>query len=208
MDAVGIVTGIVAAAANREPRESETVALPENYTPIVLPGESISKYRGVEPVTVQEPSGAANAAESDFASETATVTEPVTPVEQVVASQPEAMPEEPLTSASYSGVSGLPSLTQRHATEVEETHAEEVEESAEVTPEPVQEVVRTRCPSASGIEQSAIRSCGGRRGAHRTGAGRSSPKRASSRGNRDIWRGSHGTRSSGSGAGRKRSQRT
>ena len=38
----------------REPREREpdSVALPENYTPIVLPGESISKYRGVEPSTL------------------------------------------------------------------------------------------------------------------------------------------------------------
>jgi Rne/Rng family ribonuclease len=35
----------------RDRREEETYHLPQNYQPIVLPGESISKYRNIEPVT-------------------------------------------------------------------------------------------------------------------------------------------------------------
>ncbi len=60
VDVAGIVTGIVAVVAtgNASRASHESSALPENYTPIVLPGESISKYRGVEPVTVQEPTEA------------------------------------------------------------------------------------------------------------------------------------------------------
>jgi len=122
----------------REPREYESSALPENYTPILLPGESISKYRGVEPVTSQEPVDAAVPVEPDIAAETAPVeaAEAAAPVEEAAPHQPEAVPDEPLSSASYSGVSGLPSLTQRHAAEVEEADAEAAEkESAEPAPE-------------------------------------------------------------------------
>ncbi len=118
------------------------------------------------------------------------------------------MPEEPLSSASYSGVSGLPSLTQRHATEVEETHAEEVEESAEVTPEPMQEASRTRCPSASGIEQPAMPQLWRPYEAHtepvQPEAAQSEPAAAEIETSGEALT---GTGSSGSGAGRKRSQR-
>ena len=149
----------------REPREHESVALPENYTPIVLPGESISKYRGVEPVSLpasayQEPVQDAAPAEPVAVVENATLesidsesaapefvahvehVEAPAPVEPIAPSQPEVNPDEPLSSASYSGVSRLPSLTQRHvaaeeATQenVEEVVAEAASESAAELPQ-------------------------------------------------------------------------
>jgi len=129
----------------REPREQESIALPENYTPIVLPGESISKYRGIEPVSALEPTAVIpeNAAlpiepvaiPEDALPESATpeyaAPEAAAPVEAEVPVEPAALvqtdQEEPLSSASYSGVSRLPSLTQRHAADV----TEEAEEPAE-----------------------------------------------------------------------------
>jgi Rne/Rng family ribonuclease len=115
----------------REPREHESSALPENYTPIVLPGESISKYRGVEPVTAPELLQADTPAEQI---ETAFEGEFVAP------SQPETNPDEPLSSASYSGVSGLPSLTQRHDADVEGFEEQvEIFKPAELTQEAMQE---------------------------------------------------------------------
>ena len=128
----------------REPREFENVALPANYTPIVLPGESISKYRGVEPIAmapidtaapeqtdapahVEAPEETAHVAETP-----AEVVEAAAPVETVAPAQPESNPDEPLASASYSGVSGVQPLTQRHVGGVEEPEAQdEVEEVVE-----------------------------------------------------------------------------
>jgi ribonuclease G len=145
----------------REPREQEITALPENYTPIVLPGESISKYRGVEPVSALEPTLAPveNATPEyaappvepvvvpDYAPESAApeAAAPVeqvevpAPVEPVASTTPEANPDEPLSSASYSGVSRLPSMTQRYAPEVaEQPEAEDAaaRQSAEAAAEP------------------------------------------------------------------------
>jgi ribonuclease G len=100
----------------REPREYESTPLPENYTPIVLPGESISKYRGVEPVE-------APVAEAELHSEAPA--EPAAPAHNE---------DEPLASASYSGAAGLPSL--RHAPELEEEHEETVQEVVEAIAEP------------------------------------------------------------------------
>ena len=107
----------------REPREHESTPLPENYTPILLPGESISKYRGVEPVAVPGQSAAEPPAEAVAPVEPA---EPMSPMH-------EPAEEEPLTSASYSGAVGLPSL--RHAPEV----VEEPEETVEIAREELQE---------------------------------------------------------------------
>ncbi len=126
----------------REPREQEHIALPENYTPIVLPGESISKYRGVEPVSAPDLTASVYSSESpvvpeNAASESAypkdTAPEASAPVEHFAPSKAEPNPDEPLSSASYSGVSALPSLTQRYAPEAElEAEAEEEgEEEAE-----------------------------------------------------------------------------
>jgi len=142
----------------REPREHESFVLPENYTPIVLPGESISKYRGVEPVAAPEPvqaTVAAPIAEEPALEAAAPVEQPGTvasaghveasaPVESSAPSQPEPSPDEPLASASYSGVSGLPSMTLRHVEEAEETEAAAGSEPAapahvELTHEAVQE---------------------------------------------------------------------
>jgi len=169
----------------REPREQENFALPQNYTPIVLPGESISKYRGVEPVAIPEetafeplqttspvePIAAVEyAAPEETVSETvvpvtATYPEPVQatePVEHVEASQPEANspevnPDEPLSSASYSGASGLPSLTQRHVVEEEapeEQKADEVvaEAVTEAAVEVPQHVVEEAAPFEAAAE--------------------------------------------------------
>jgi ribonuclease G len=108
--------------SEREPREAESVVLPDNYTPIVLPGESISKYRGVEPT------GDLELVEVNAPVESMEV--PADVVEPIVSATPdvsardasgpdEINPDEPLSSASYSGASGLPSLTQRHTAEVE-----------------------------------------------------------------------------------------
>ncbi len=124
----------------REPREQEHIALPENYTPIVLPGESISKYRGIEPAPgltasafSMEPSAAPESAAPEDATRETTAPEASAVVEHVAPSKAEPNPDEPLSSASYSGVSALPSLTQRYAPEAEmEAEAkEEVEEGAE-----------------------------------------------------------------------------
>ncbi len=121
----------------REPREQEHVALPENYTPIVLPGESISKYRGVElsapDLTASAFSMDAPEAIAPEASAPAEHLEPARPVEPVATTKAEENPDEPLSSASYSGVSALPSLTQRYApeAELEAEGKEEVEEEAE-----------------------------------------------------------------------------
>ena len=87
VDVAGIVTGIVdVVVTGNASRANMRFALPENYTPIVLPGESISKYRGVEPVTVQEPTETTPQAEPDIALETASVEamETAAPVEQVL----------------------------------------------------------------------------------------------------------------------------
>jgi len=118
----------------REPREHESFVLPENYTPILLPGESISKYRGVEPTSVSEPLEASAPVESVTSVEAAAPAEPIAaveavapvefvaaveavapvePVETAPPSHSEPSTDEPLSSASYSGVSTLPSLTQR-----------------------------------------------------------------------------------------------
>jgi Rne/Rng family ribonuclease len=127
----------------REPRERESFALPENYTPIVLPGESISKYRGVEPVTAPEPVQAAAPIEPVAGPQAAAPLEYIETAfegESVAPSQPETNPDEPLSSASYSGVSSLPSLTQRRDadTEVFEEEAETTKPS-ELTQEAMQE---------------------------------------------------------------------
>jgi Rne/Rng family ribonuclease len=109
----------------REPREQESPVLPENYTPIVLPGESISKYRGAAP----EGSAAIEAIES------------ATPAKRAASRRTAENPDEPLTSASYSGASGLPSLTQLYAAEVEETESEAAAVPAEPTgEEPTSEI--------------------------------------------------------------------
>jgi ribonuclease G len=127
----------------REPREFESTPLPENYTPIVLPGESISKYRGVEPVSVPELAESAAPVEPIAVPETTVTTEiaeTVAPAEQDATAKVEANPTEPLSSASYSGVSGLPSMTQRHAVEAEEeVHTETPAVPAELTQEAMQE---------------------------------------------------------------------
>jgi ribonuclease G len=100
----------------REPREAESSALPENYTPIVLPGESISKYRGAD----SKPRGAEPLAVPDPIEASA----PVEAVERTSVRSVEENPDEPLPSASYSGASKLPSLTQRFAPEVEKPEPE------------------------------------------------------------------------------------
>jgi len=136
----------------REPREHESFALPENYTPIVLPGESISKYRGVEPVATPEfVAAVATPITEDAvleavapAEEPGTVAsvehvESATPVEPSAPSQPEPSPDEPLASASYSGVSGLPSMTLRHVEEAGETEEAAGSEPAEPAHEAAQE---------------------------------------------------------------------
>jgi ribonuclease G len=105
----------------REPREYESTPLPENYTPIVLPGESISKYRGVEPVDA--PVAALGADEAELHTEAPA--EPAAPAHKE---------DEPLASASYSGAAGLPSL--RHAPELEEEQKETVQEVVEASTEP------------------------------------------------------------------------
>ena len=129
----------------REPREHESFALPENYTPIVLPGESISKYRDVEPIAAPEPvqtAVAAPVAEDTALEAVAPVEQPGTvasaehvdaaaPAENSATSKPEPAPDEPLASASYSGVAGLPSMTLRHAAEPGETEAIAGSEPAE-----------------------------------------------------------------------------
>jgi ribonuclease G len=107
----------------REPREAESSALPENYTPILLPGESISKYRGTEPLAVPDP------------------------VERTAPRSAEENPDEPLSSASYSGASRLPSLTQRFTPEVEEPEAE-----VEAVVEPAQEAAPEETAAAAPVE--------------------------------------------------------
>jgi Rne/Rng family ribonuclease len=102
-----------------QPREQESSALPENYTPIVLPGESISKYRGAAP----EGSAPVKAKE------------PVASVERTGIGKAGENPEEPLSSASYSGASRLPSLTQRYAADAEETESKAAAGEAESTAE-------------------------------------------------------------------------
>ena len=120
----------------REPREQESSALPENYTPIVLPGESISKYRGVEPASVFEPGEAA------FSIEPIDAPVATPPLEPIAPSQPEANPDEPLSSASYSGVGGVSSLTQRYTAEADESEPEAAAgETVELTEEPSQEAI-------------------------------------------------------------------
>jgi ribonuclease G len=154
----------------REPREYESTPLPENYTPILLPGESISKYRGVEPVIVPEMEettapveavaeavAAPEAQESVVAAE---VTETAAAVHQEAPANAEPNPDEPLSSASYSGVTGLPSMTQRHATEVEEEEEVPAETPVEAAvSEPtafVSEVAQPEAVEAHHAEQAAV----------------------------------------------------
>ncbi len=165
--------------APREPREGtrggsrdEGYARPQNYTPILLPGESISKYRGVEPVDVPsllEPAAEPVVHQADVFTrhtevsepeaqphlEPAAIAEPAHQPEPVHQPEPEAPAQsearaesnpdennhdEPRSSASYSGNSGLPSLTQRHddvpvsaaeAGDVDEIEEDEFEETTE-----------------------------------------------------------------------------
>ena len=135
----------------REPREAESTALPENYTPILLPGESISKYRGAEPLVVPP-------VVPDVVSDQVEASAPVAPVEPASERGAEQNPDEPLSSASYSGASKLPSLTQRFTPEAEETEAESAvqpiedsapQETAEASPaEPAGEELAEGIPSA------------------------------------------------------------
>jgi ribonuclease G len=152
----------------REPREGtrngsreEGYARPQNYTPILLPGESISKYRGMEPVDVPsllEPAAEPVVHQADvFTRHDVIAPEPqpepeakAEPEAQPEANVPEINPSEansdepnndaPRSSASYSGNSGLPSLTQRHddvplsaaeAGDVEEIEEDDFEETTE-----------------------------------------------------------------------------
>jgi len=139
----------------REPREQESFALPQNYTPIVLPGESISKYRGIEPVSVLEPAEAALPTEPSAAPETTAA------LENPVPNQSEPSPDEPLSSASYSGVNGLSSLTQRYAAEVEKSEAEgaageTVELAEEPSREPILEETAAALPAGVPNEASTV----------------------------------------------------
>jgi ribonuclease G len=116
----------------REPREYESPVLPENYTPILLPGESISKYRGVEPASASD------------------TVEAALPAETMAPAHSEANTDQPLPSASYSGVSALPSLTQRRfVEEVAEESAEEAVEKAAV--------VKEEAAREAAIREAAIR---------------------------------------------------
>jgi len=132
----------------REPREHESFALPENYTPIVLPGESISKYRDVEPIALStteavEPIEAIeNLIPVEQVAEAQSIETPVAEsvIEHQVVPEVEVAPDEPLSSASYSGVSGLPSLTQRHSAEVDEPEVPVAEEPVQPTPTIAEEV--------------------------------------------------------------------
>jgi Rne/Rng family ribonuclease len=117
----------------REPRQEESFALPKNYTPIVLPGESISKYRGSEAAAAP---AKAESRESTAAEERGSVR------------PPKEESGEPLSSASYSGASKLPSLTQRYAPEPaeapgkdEESVQEEAEEIVERAEEAAEEAI-------------------------------------------------------------------
>ena len=119
--------------------------LPENYTPVILPGESISKYRGSEPAgqsavgtspatfpaTLKKDAGLADAPALASTEERGAFRD----------SREER--NEPRSSASYSGASGLPSLTQRYAAEPEEAAVEpEVKESVEPPHEAVPDEAR------------------------------------------------------------------
>jgi ribonuclease G len=135
---------------DRGEREPENVALPENYTPIVLPGESISKYRGVEPSAALEPLGN-NASIEPAAAPVPSALE-VNSQDEAIETAPmavvaDANPEEPLSSASYSGVSGLPSMTQRYV-------AEEMEPEPAVheTVEQKQEAAETVTPTFTSVQ--------------------------------------------------------
>ncbi|PSH03978.1 MAG: ribonuclease [Acidobacteria bacterium] len=156
----------------REPRETESFVLPENYTPIVLPGESISKYRGIEPLAAQgktevtAPAGNIAEAEAsvsagqepiapiDLAAGCESVyVEPLeteAPVEEVAPDQAAANPDEPLASASYSGVSSLSSMTHR----VSEMEPEVAKEPVEPAEKPAQEEVAA-APAESVTEEVA-----------------------------------------------------
>ncbi|MDR3762751.1 MAG: Rne/Rng family ribonuclease, partial [Acidobacteriota bacterium] len=114
--------------AAREPRGGDESALPTNYTPIVLPGESISKYRGVEPLPVEnlrEVGAEAPEVETEPIAQTNLQEEVAAPEVAPAAKKrghKKNNPDEPLSSASYSGVDGLPSL--RYTPEHEEAAAE------------------------------------------------------------------------------------
>ena len=150
----GVVTGIVAVAANanRANRARRRALLCRRTTlRFVLPGESISKYRGAEPLVVPP-------VVPDVVSDQVEASAPVAPVEPASERGAEQNPDEPLSSASYSGASKLPSLTQRFAPEVEETEAESAvqpiedsapQETAEASPaEPAGEELAEGIPSA------------------------------------------------------------
>ncbi len=170
---------------SREPRSGsrdgasagESYARPQNYTPILLPGESISKYRGVEPVDVPsllEPVAEPVLHQADVFTHHTQPSEPIEKPEPEAQhfheetqpeaqSEPEAIepeaaevkaeakaeanPDEPRSSASYSGNSGLPSLTTRRDDvpvsdaeagdtdeTVEEPEEDDFEETAEEAP--------------------------------------------------------------------------
>ena len=163
---------------SREPRSRDESPLPSNYTPIILPGESISKYRGVEPVAgYQDPREAEVGAESpevetepiehtrlgDTAPETvaeasAETTSAPEPVAETPAAEPKHdNPDEPLSSASYSGASGLPSLRYTPEAEPEAESAHTAEEHPEAAPaEPAAEaaVEPEAAPEATQPEES------------------------------------------------------
>jgi ribonuclease G len=136
---------------DREPREHENIVLPENYTPIVLPGESISKYRGVEPISeslASEYTAPVSAPTESAAPEAFAPVEPVetaAPVEPVT--KAETNPDEPLSSASYSGASRLPSLTQRYAAEPE---------AVETQTEPAAEPFNAEAVATPPVEEPAV----------------------------------------------------
>jgi ribonuclease G len=183
---------------SREPRSGsrdsasagESYSRPQNYTPILLPGESISKYRGVEPVDVPsllEPAAEPVVHQADVFTHHMAPAEPIekpepevehfhqeaqpaAQVEPEAKAEPkaEANPDEPRSSASYSGNSGLPSMTQRRDDvpvsdaeagdtdeTVEEFEEDDFEETAEEAPATHAEATHVEAPHADALHVEA-----------------------------------------------------
>jgi|HubBroStandDraft_1064217.scaffolds.fasta_scaffold00315_25 Rne/Rng family ribonuclease len=96
----------VAAPRHTESSRTQQFGPPAGYQPILLPGESISKYRGLaQPPVVQERHSAESGGETNFTRTSASVPEPVAPVAETF---PEDEPIFATTSASAAPAAETP----------------------------------------------------------------------------------------------------
>ncbi len=148
---------------DRAPRERDDTPLPSNYQPIVLPGESLSKYRNIAPISTGDTSTVSNGGEAEMFDKPAgapivesTSTLPgISLGEPQLVKEPEQHESEPTeASASVRGPEWTaPFEAPSPSEEVEEVDEEEMVEETEYPSEPQPPAAQPEAPKPSAAEQ-------------------------------------------------------